>query len=81
MADIDAAARSGWRCVIGLLGSGRKIDGRKMAAGGGIGACMACSFFCPRFFCQLELVAENGDTRAENGRTGTPSFAFCPHNG
>jgi hypothetical protein len=31
--------------------------GRKMAEGGGIWACLACSFFCPRFFCPLELPA------------------------
>jgi hypothetical protein len=66
MANSHAAARFGWRCVIGLLGSGRKIDGRKMAdrkiaEGGGIGAGMACSFFCPPFFCPLELVADIRD--------------------
>jgi hypothetical protein len=43
--------------VIGLLGSGRKIDGKKMAEGGRIGAGMAILFFCPPFFCQLELRA------------------------
>ena len=30
---------------------------RKMAEGGGIWACMAFAFFCPRFFCPLELRA------------------------
>jgi hypothetical protein len=56
-ADIDGGTRFRWRCVIGLLWSGRKIIGRNMAQGGGIWGCVAFPFFCPRLFCPLDVRA------------------------